>query len=227
MRRGDIVGAALAAACGAALADALDDALVYHAITARAAEAAVASPRAIEALGGEPIRVGPWWRSSSVSAPLSSSGLRGGGRGNVASASFAVTGPAESGSRSADVVVLAVAARERRAATKGAEEGVNKEKEQGRNDDDGTAAPSSSSPQSPPAAAAATPLPSPLLLLRSLRRRWSRDGWELVSADVTLPRPGGAPGPATGVSLMREIEALSRRGGGEVGKEEEKEKEKK
>lgn len=207
MRR--FVGLGLAAACGAALADALDDALVYRAITSRAAEAAVASPRAAEALGGAPIRVAPWWRSSSVSAPLSSSSAasssaRGsrGTAGSVASASFTVTGPAESGSRSADVVVLAVAARERR--PKGRRGGGGEEEEEekeSKSKDDDNEAPSSSQPPPPPPS-----LPSPLVLLRSLRRRWSQEGWTLVSADITLPRPGGAPGPAVGVSLMPEIE---------------------
>jgi len=184
------VGFSLAAACGAALADALDDALVYRAITARAADAAVSSKRALEALGGSPIHVAPWWRSSSVSAPLR--GGRG-AAGSVASASFAVTGPEESGSRSADVVVLAVAARER-----------TRRKEEVEKDENDRPASRPSQPPPPP-----PPLPSPFLVLRSLHRRWSQDGWTLVSADITLPRPGGAPGPATGVSLLREIEAAA------------------
>lgn len=197
-----LVGGLLAAATGAALADAADDALVFRAITRRTAEAALSSKRAIDALGGGEgrgaLEVSPWWRGA-VSAPLW--GRRQGGGfprsgGSVASASFTVTGPPESGSRAADVVVMAVAARE--------EEKREREKEEEEKEVASTSSStssSSSSTSSPPRSLSA--------LLRSFSRRWSPEGWTLVSADITLPRPGGLPGPATGVSLMEEVEKLS------------------
>ena len=187
-----LFGGLLAAACGAALADAADDALVFRAITLRAREAARGSERARTALGGEPLEVSPWWRGA-VSAPLRGGRGRsvGGGLGSVASASFTVTGPPESGSRAADVVVMAVAAREEK--RKGKEE---EEEEKVASAFSSTSSGSSSSPPRGHSLGA---------LLRSLPNRWSTQGWTLVSADITLPRPGGLPGPATGVSLMEEV----------------------
>ena len=210
-----LFGGLLAAACGAALADAADDALVFRAITLGTAEAAKSSQRARDALGGEPLEVSPWWRGA-VSAPLRGRGATGrgpgvgGGRGggfgsgfgfgSVASASFTVTGPPESGSRSADVVVLAVAARE-------------EEKQKGGDEEEGEEKVASASSTSSSASSPPPPPPPPDrslgALLRSLPRRWSPRGWSLVSADITLPRPGGLPGPATGVSLMEEVAKLS------------------
>ena len=207
-----LFGGLLAAACGAALADAADDALVFRAITGRAAEAATRSERARDALGGEPLEVSPWWRGA-VSAPLRGGrgGRRGagGGFGSVASASFTVTGPAESGSRAADVVVLAVAAGEEERKESSAREGEEREKEEEEEEKapPSTSSSSTSSPR-PPAPPPPRDLRSLGALLRSLPRRWSPEGWTLVSADITLPRPGGLPGPATGVSLMEEVEKL-------------------
>ena len=188
-----LFGSLLAAACGAALADACDDALVFRAITSHAREAATTSPRAVEALGGGegPLEVGPWWRGA-VSAPLRAGRGRG-GVGGVASASFTVTGPAEAGSRAADVVVLAVAAR--------GKEKKKKKKEEKRGEE-GEGGEEATSPTSSSTSSSATPPPS---LLACLSRRWSSEGWTLVSAEITLPRPGGLPGPATGVSLMEEM----------------------
>lgn len=219
-----LVGGLLAAACGAALADAADDALVFRAITLRAAEAACSSRRAIDALGGgeegRPLDVSPWWRGA-VSAPLWWGGRRGGGvrSGSVASASFTVTGPPESGSRVADVVVLAVAAAR--------EKKQKREKEEEEEKEEVASTPStSSSTPSPPPSSPSRPLLSRSLsvLLRSLSRRWSPEGWTLVSADITLPRPGGLPGPATGVSLMEEVEKLMNERENEEKKEEKKKK---
>lgn len=91
--------AALASLTTAAALDALDDTLVYRAVTARPSRLAAASPAVAAALGA-PVTPGPWWRSA-LAAPL---------RTRTARATFEVVG---GGGRGADVSVMAVPARRR------------------------------------------------------------------------------------------------------------------
>ena len=86
---------ALGAVTAAATADAVDDTLVYRAVTSRPAHLATHSPAVAAALG-PPIHLGPWWRSA-LAAPL---------RTRTAHATFEVVG----GRGGADVTVTAVPA---------------------------------------------------------------------------------------------------------------------
>lgn len=83
----------LGAVTTAATLDAVDDTLVYRAVTARPAALARESA-AVETALGPPITLGPWWRSA-LAAPL---------RTRTAHATFEVLG----GRGGADVTVVAV-----------------------------------------------------------------------------------------------------------------------